>query len=257
MSVEEIPCRLAAAGENKNAFGFPSGERWLRSKNCMAALRVPKSHQPGLAKIIALDDEAMAEFYAALESTGPALVPQELATKLGAKVARISQDDLQRILRSLIGIHQVRGASFASVPEFAEEVCNAVEDARSETLKLPPERREIFKQRIAKLLGYESTLGTTSKALDVMTEHERILCGARVLTDVRSVFGNPVEKPAAAVIVHMLKLSYHQDGEHKDFYVALDSSDVCKLKEVLHRAGQKAKSLGAALAATGISVLDS
>lgn len=223
----------------------------------MAALRVPKSHQAGLAKIITLDDEAMSELYAALESTGPALTPQELAEKLGTKVSRISQEDVQSILRSLIGIHQVRGGSFVSVPEFAEEICKAVEDARSETLKLPPERRETFKERITKLLGYESTLGTTSKALDVMTEHERILCGARVLTDVRSVFGNPAEKPTAAVMVHMLKLSYHQDGEHKDFYVALDSSDVRKLKEVLHRAEQKAKSLGAALVATGISVLDS
>jgi len=106
------------------------------------------------------------------------------------------------------------------------------------------------------LLSYESSLGTTSKALDVMTEHERILCGARVITDVRSVFADPAEKPTAAVIVHMLKISYHQNREHKDFYVALDSSDVRKLKEILQRAELKAKSLSAVLAGTGISILD-
>jgi hypothetical protein len=192
----------------------------------------------------------------ALESTGPALVPQELAEKMEAKVARISQDDLQQILRSLIGIHRVYGAASASASEFAEEICRAVEDSKSESLKLPLERREFFKQRVIKLLGYESSLGTTSKALDVMTEHERILCGARVITDVRSVFADPAKKPTAAVIVHTLKISYHQDGEHKDFYVALDSSDVRKLKEILQRAELKAGSLSDVLAGTGISVLD-
>ncbi len=222
----------------------------------MSALRIPKPHQAGLAKIIALDDESMSELYAALESTGPALLPHELAEKLEAKVSRIPQDDLQKILRSLIGIHQVRGAASASASEFAEEICRAVEESKLETLKLPPERREIFKQRVIKLLGCESSLGTTSKALDVMTEHERILCGARVITDVRPVFADPAEKPTAAVIVHLLKISYHQDHEHKDFYVALDSSDVRKLKEILQRAELKAKSLSTVLAGTGISILD-
>jgi len=222
----------------------------------MAALRIPKPHQAGLAKIIALDDEAMSELYAALESTGPALFRQELAEKLGAKMSRIPPEDLQKILRSLIGIHQGRGAASASAPEFAEEICRAVEDSKTESLKLPPERREAFKQRVIKLLGYENSLGTTSKALDVMTEHERILCGARVITDVRSVFADPAEKPTAAVIVHMLKISYHQDGEHKDFYVALDSIDIRKLKEILQRAELKARSLSAVLAGTGISILD-
>jgi len=222
----------------------------------MAALRIPRSHQTGLAKIIALDDEAMGELCAALESTDPALIPQEFAAKLGAKVPRIPRDDLENILRSLIGIYQVRGATSASAPEFAEEICKAVEDSKTESLQLPPERRQAFKQRVIKLLGYEGSLGTTSKALDVMTEHERILCGARVITDVRSVFADPAQKPTAAVIVHMLKISYHQDSEHKDFYVALDSSDVRKLKDILRRAELKAKSLSTVLAGTGISILD-
>ena len=131
--------------------------------------------------------------------------------------------------------------------DFAEEICKAIEESKSDVLKIPAGRREDLRQRLAKLLGYENSLGVTSKALDVMTEHERILCGARIVTDIRPVFGRPTDKPTAAVIVHNLKISYHQDDEHREFYVALDTEDVVRLRTLLERAEMKAQSLEALL----------
>ena len=222
----------------------------------MAMLKIPRPQQVGLAKLSALDDQAMNELFTALESAKPALFHQELAAKVGAKVSRIPKDDLDRILRAVLGMHQVRSAANVPASEFAEDVCKALEDSKTDSLKLPPERREVFKQRLFKLLGFDSSLGTTAKALDVMTEHERVLCGAGVITDIRSIFAKPSEKPTAAIIVHMLKISYHQDREHKDFYAALDTVDIRKLKEVLERAEQKAESLSAVLRSEGIPALD-
>lgn len=59
----------------------------------------------------------------------------------------------------------------------------------------------------------------------------------------RPVFRQPNAKPIGSVINHTLKIEYHEDGDHKDFYVALDAQDLSELKGVLERAETKAISL--------------
>jgi hypothetical protein len=57
-------------------------------------------------------------------------------------------------------------------------------------------------------LALDDTVGTAAKAGPVLTEHERIFEDARILTDVRPIFHPDLsEKPNAAVIVHMLRLT--------------------------------------------------
>ncbi|MCL5097631.1 MAG: hypothetical protein M1608_08905 [Candidatus Omnitrophica bacterium] len=124
-----------------------------------------------------------------------------------------------------------------------------------ESLKTVSEHREKFLHRLLILLSFEKSLGVTSKTFDVMTERERILCESRILTDIRPVFGKPSDRPTAAIIVHNLKIIYHQDGEHHEFYVALDGEDIRTLKGVLERAEKKEQSLQSLMGETGVSCL--
>jgi hypothetical protein len=68
---------------------------------------------------------------------------------------------------------------------------------------------------------------------------------------------SPDEEPYGAVIVHLLKLSYHEDGDHKEFFVALDDADLKHLKEVIERAERKAKTLRGKLKAGATMYLGS
>jgi hypothetical protein len=217
-------------------------------------MKIPKTHQLGLIKLSALDDRSIHELFTALETVTPTLLAKSLARKVWERARAIPKDDVEGIIQAAIGMHRSRSAA-VTPSQFAENICKALEDS-SKSFKLSPEDRETFKQRLVRLLGFDSSLGTTAKALNVLLDHERVLCSARVITDIRSIFSIPSEKPTAAVIVHMLKISYHQDMEHKDFFVALDSSDIGKLKEVLERAEQKAKSLVTVLQASGVSALE-
>ena len=213
----------------------------------MAALSIPKSHHAGLARIIAMENAAADELFTALDKATPTLMARDFAEQLAKTVTRLPSSEIRQLLGVVLGMYQARGASDMSPLDFAEEICKVIEESKSDVLKIPAERREDVRQRLAKLLGYENSLGVTSKALDVMTEHERILCGARIVTDIRPVFGRPTDKPTAAVIVHNLKISYHQDDEHREFYVALDTEDVVRLRTLLERAEMKAQSLEALL----------
>ncbi len=97
------------------------------------------------------------------------------------------------------------------------------------------------------LLGAEA-FTLTAKAQDLQTDDERTFCRARILTDLRPVFGTNIEDgPKGMVIIHLLKLGFHQASErhHDEFYVALDADDLQTLKKVVERAQSKAKILRA------------
>ncbi len=73
-----------------------------------------------------------------------------------------------------------------------------------------------------------------------------------MLTDIRPVFGVRPEAPQAAVIVHNLRIHYHQGGAHRDFLVTMDSQDIQDLIDTLERAKVKAENLKVVLATAGI-----
>jgi hypothetical protein len=90
----------------------------------------------------------------------------------------------------------------------------------------------------------------------VLTEEERIFYSARILTDIRPIFNEAGNLIEAAVIVHNLKIHFGENGDETDFYVALDTSDIQALREVLDRADEKAKQLQSLLQRSQISYLD-
>jgi hypothetical protein len=94
------------------------------------------------------------------------------------------------------------------------------------------------------------------KAMDVVLDHSHVFFHAKILTDIRPVFNTKGDSIDAAVIVHNLRIHYEEDSDHKDFYVALDTSDIQELREVLDRADTKAKCLQGLVKKSGVSYLD-
>ena len=78
------------------------------------------------------------------------------------------------------------------------------------------------------------------------------------MTDFRPIFHVDVyEKPDAAVIVHMLKITQRtQAGAHRDEYFALDSNDLALMHQIIERAMAKEKTLRAMVKDSGVVILD-
>lgn len=113
-----------------------------------------------------------------------------------------------------------------------------------------------FKERLLQLLGV-STAQLIAKAHDILLEHAQTFSSARIVSDIRPVFGESVEAPpTAAVIVHMLNLVYFQAGERQEFVVALDTKDIQLLLDTLERAAKKTKSLESLIASTGMTYME-
>ena len=116
--------------------------------------------------------------------------------------------------------------------------------------------REAFKKKLLRFFEL-NTLFVSAKALGILQSNENVFRSARIVTDVRPVFGLDAKAPpAAAVLVHMLDLIYQKDGEIKHLYVAMDSLDIDILREALDRAEDKAESLKPLIKNSGVAFLD-
>lgn len=220
----------------------------------MAVLRVPKQYEAGLTQILSLSEESAQELVSALESTPITLYRKDILASATSKIKSISPDKVQEIIDVLIGLYVGRAETGISLQEFVEDASSSVE--RSGQVPLSDQNRKQFQQRLFTLLNINS-LAVASKAIGVLFENEHNLTSARVVTDIRPVFGESTSSPpAAAIIVHMLKIHYLQNGQHKEFFVALDTKDVQKMITVLERAKSKAESLRSLVEAAKVPYLE-
>jgi hypothetical protein len=125
----------------------------------------------------------------------------------------------------------------------------------NEQLRLRGSDYQRFKENFAKLLSGK-LLSVSTKAKSIILEHDHVFGRMRVITDIRSIFENAGEPPTAAVIVHMLKVHYIQDQQHKDFFLALDTADIAVLIDILKQAQEKAEALKSALTLAKIPYID-
>ena len=219
----------------------------------MAKLNIPEHYRAGIAAIRTLDDQSVQEIRDALDGTSRqksgdvnsvARSPKDVAITAVTAVSATKTVNIKQIAEAVTALYAVKSARDASVEEFTELVCDAMESLSSEELRLPKAERQKFKEKLLKILNAD-LFGLVVKVYDLATEDERIFCSARILTDLRPVFGPKVQDgPSAMIVTHMLKLTYHHgDKEHKNFHVALDADDLRTLKEIIDRAESKAKTL--------------
>jgi len=217
---------------------------------------IPKEALPDLKRIAELNEALFNSLLDAFATTDPALTAGQFALKIAHKVPQVGQSDIQAILGITFILYSIRTKSGMSLsPQvLAEGVTNS--QLLSKSSVLSPDKKKILSDRIAKLLGFGKSIGVTAKAFDVMTEHERVFCGARILSDIRPIFAESTEAANAAVLIHNLQISFHQDGKHHEFYVALDTNDIQVLKNAIERAEQKTVALQSILKQSNVQNLE-
>jgi hypothetical protein len=209
----------------------------------MASLRIPEEYKGGIVKLLKLSDEDAQKLLSVLQSIPITnTLKQELSEKVFA-LGTITKSDADEIADALRSLSLVLAYSNEPPSEFVDGLAEAMEESGDEELKLPDEIRDNIKQRLTKFLDIDSLI-VSAKAEGVMYEYENVFSTARVLTDIRPVFGlNAEEPPKAATITHMLSIHYSHSGDHKEIQIALDEIDLEDLMDAFERANTKAESL--------------
>jgi len=208
----------------------------------MPALKIPIEHRRRLAAVAVFDEKTFESLAGALQSASPALAPGQLARSIEGSVKEIDPGVLAGLVSTITSLYRTRASAEKEPPDFLSDLASVFESE--------PEFAGIDKSllvhRTQQLLDMDASLGITSKAYDIATEHEHVFCDVRILTDIRPIFGSSVEdQPKDAVLVHMLKIGYHESGvgDHRDFYIALDTFDLYALSEAVQRAESKEQAL--------------
>jgi hypothetical protein len=161
--------------------------------------------------------------------------PLELSDIL---IRGLDKTDSQEILSAVLSLYRTwASAGDMTAETFVGDVSKAIAvfDPAGDSIE--------GKGRLRKILDIEP-LASSSKAFAVLTDNERDFHDVKILTDIRYAFRpDPAAKPYGAGIVHLLKLTYHEEYEHKSFYVALDGQDLKLLRAAIDRAETKERHL--------------
>lgn len=229
----------------------------------MAKLRLPERLRDNLIALSAVSDAEADELYRHLAEMPPTLMSDEVADALSEKLTGWKKETVLRVIPGLVSLCLYRAGEGKAPEEFTSEVIEALKNPPppgpkdSPRSPLPPDSEQILRSRILKFLKLNA-FDVSAKAIGVMSDHERVFIGSRVLSDIRPVFRDDISVgPAAAVIVHMLKIEYVTHDVREEVFVALDGQDVGSLLDVLTRAKQKEETLRKLLAASSLPILES
>jgi hypothetical protein len=221
------------------------------------ALRVPEQQIANIKKLLELPDDKVNGFLDALAKAGPQFNVYDLSLGIADR-SGLPHDLTLGIIQILTSLYLTRNWRESAEQFVDREVFEALKAAQT----FSPEDIDVQWGKLRKFfvaaLSLERSVGTAAKAGNVLTQHERIFAGARIVTDLRPIFHLDVtEKPDAAVIVHMLKITQRNHyGDRVDQYFALDSNDIAVMQAVFERAMKKEKTLRDVMKNSGMTVLD-
>jgi hypothetical protein len=217
-------------------------------------LRIPEQQAPSLAEFLRLSPADLATLLQSLREEQPSLALSELTEAIATRLST-DRKRIDEIVSLLAGLELAKEGRGVSVKDFVTELRAAMEASGREDLQ--PADWTTFQEAIEEALSDESALAVSTKALGVMRDHAKVFCDGRVLTDLRPVFRSKVDQePHAFIAVHTLRLTYHENGTHREFFVALDRNDVKQLASLLERAIKKEESLKALTTEKGLRILE-
>lgn len=206
----------------------------------MPQVAVPDRHRRAFSGLLALSPEQIGELSAAVKSSDQRYgTITELIQKTGIEHP---VGALQALASLQLAVRQFG----LSEEDVRDSLASLTED--SEPASLWPLLQTEAVRRFA-------------KAIDLRNAYEKILTESRVVSDIRPVFPDTDEVPAAvdaAMVNHTLKLNYYAGdrGLPGEIYIAVDATDLKNLRDQIDRALEKERAARALIEEGGAVVLE-
>jgi hypothetical protein len=212
-------------------------------------ITIPRSQHETVRQLISLSPKKMQELAKALRDAPPAASFGAVARHLRTRI-KLSFNFLNSVVQMVGALGTIREERNISVEELAQQIAEAARSIPLDDLTEADWSR--IERDLAGIFEASKSAVTTAKAVELLNEYEHTYCPkTRIVSDIRCIFApGEVEEPVGAIVVHTLKLAYHQDGETRHFFVALDSDDLRDLRGTLERAITKEPYLRAATRAS-------
>jgi hypothetical protein len=221
----------------------------------MTTRTIPESAYAAIQTLIHFSERDFEAFLDALSKAEPSLDQNIFWSHVAKHVKGIDQNVIKSILDEIFQMDDARSGD-EGIEEFAESIVEAADESKSEKFPFAEGDGKILKDRLMRIFEGRKGLEVTMKATGVLVDQDHVYLHSKILTDIRPIFNKKADSVDAAVIVHNLRIHYAENSDHKDFYVALDTSDIQSFREVLDRAEAKAKCLEGLVKKSGVPYLD-
>lgn len=219
-------------------------------------LQIPKEYHDAVESLIKLTEESVDSLLDALKAAGPAISPRALAESISSSVPSIGVRSLTDLLTAIISLI-LSVTSREADQDSGMEVARAASNAKLGKLKPDSKAETHFAARISRFLELADALSVTSKASSVYHAHRSLFYRARVLSDIRTIFGQGASiEPVAGMIVHQLEIDVGEDNAERFRYVAMNIHDLRELRHAVDRAISKEAALRKVVNASGLLFLE-
>ena len=221
-------------------------------RSALPSLRVPERYRAGILRISGLSQEGFDQLLSALGKAPSSKDSRELTAWIGDETPAIKEDDRRQIITALVSLFRVQRNSGVSPQVFVKDVWESLEAVAPNALTNID--RNTFESRTIQLIGQSALDVASIRISDVKQEVERNFCAIRIFPDLRPAFKQDAnEIPTEMAVIHNLQIGYHDGmGEHKEFYISLDQSDLEKLKKAIEETEKRAQSLERLLEKSGV-----
>jgi hypothetical protein len=196
--------------------------------------QIPEEDIAPIGILKAMPRASVEAFVKALKTVPPTVDTDEIAQRISSQVPSIPPAELERVLDALYGLYFIRELSGVKRETFLQDFIDGIQNVP--VLAVEAKEVDKLREKFAKLLDI-GIFNLLSKAKRLQRDGERLYCDAKIISDIRPVFGaKPTDRPTGAVVTHTLKLGYHEGGEHKEFHIILDLVDLDLLTSIVNRA---------------------
>ncbi len=205
----------------------------------MSNIRIPEEHQQSFVAISMLSDSVVTELFSILETVPLALEQKSAVEKALNNSTYDFPENVFDIVNVLFSIYSALAYTNKTIEVFVTDIVESIDNIQIEGYTYTSKEKGNLRKNLTTLLSI-SSISTVSKATGVLFDCENILRNARILTDIRPIFGyGEDDSILASVIVQTLKLEFVKDDEEKEFFINLDEQDIDNLIGILQRAKRK------------------
>ena len=223
-------------------YGPDYGAFCRESSVAIAITTIPAPYRPGFANIKRLAPSTFELIASALDKAPLVGGLAELTSAVVQQVPVLERQGVEDILRAVFSLGVLMTDEDTPLSENLSNLSRAMQATGNSDLNLSEQEKPQFENRLERLLTTKSVV-ISSKVQRLRLEYPNTFHDAIILTDMRPVFDKPEERPIGCTVSHTLRIAFHKDGDHKEFYVMLDDKDLEMVKKAVHRAEAKATSI--------------
>lgn len=222
----------------------------------MADLRVSDVMRPALEMLAGLSEDAVDELRSVLEQNPDVLFSRQAAREHASKLRKIPPERAESLTENVVALLYFKGAHGTPTQEMLRDINATLQRTGKDKPAFTKEQLARLEKNLSRILDGSSLL-PAAKALSVASDVPRLFTDARILSDLRPIFGEDVTAlPVGAVISHSLRVTYAEEGNEKEFFVYLDSDDLKNVQEQIERALKRDSTLRSLLEKTKLKVYE-